>query len=346
MASDNVKSPYSAAAIPDRDLDTTIIALSYTDPSDHSRNLLACIAPDLGSNCYRLRAGPHELLHCDQEKLKRRDHTGTFVLWPFPNRVRDRQYVYGDRQYSLANVRHTSADNALIHGLVFNRSWTYEQPVTSLEEASLTTAIEINPASPNYSAYPFLSRLTLTYKLTSAGLTVTYRVQNKGSQPLPYGFALHPYLNLPADPLLTRVTLPAARLMEADQDLLPTGRLLDVRSTMYKMFDLNEPTPVRHLKLDHVYTRLPRFSEPVVDFESLGLRLHITTSNDFTHAVIYTPSDQPYFCLENQTCSTDAVNLAHRGMQDIAHLLEVQPGEEMSGFIHYGIEPLLERKPA
>ncbi len=126
--------------------------------------------------------------------------------------------------------------------------------------------------------------------------------------------------------------------MEADQGLLPTGRLLDVHSTMYAMFDLNQPTPVGHLKLDHVYTDLPTPREAWIDYHGLNLRLGITASEDFTHAVIYTLGQGPYFCLENQTCSTDAINLHERGMQDIAHLLEVRPGEEASGFIRYTVE--------
>jgi aldose 1-epimerase len=338
MASTHAKSPYSAAAIPDRDLNTTIIALSYTDPHDPMRNLLACIAPELGSNCYRFNVGGRELLHCDLEKLKVRGHTGNFVLWPFPNRVRDRQYIYGDRQYSLASVKRGPTGGHLIHGLVYDRTWTYAKPLASAEAAQVTTSIEIKPDFPNYSAYPFRSRLSLTYTLTSTGLTVMYTVQNKGSQTLPYGFALHPYFNLLPDREKTLVTLPAAQVMEADQDLLPTGRLLDVRSTMYSMFDLNRPTPIHQLKLDHVYTDLSASSAAQIDYPGLNLRLRISTSDDFTHTVIYTPAQSPYFCLENQTCSTDAINLSQRGMQDIAHLLEVGPGEEASGYICYGVE--------
>jgi aldose 1-epimerase len=337
MTSGNTKSPYSAAAIPDRDLNTTIIALSYTDPSNPAHSLLACIAPDLGSNFYRFKVGGHELFHYEQEKLKERGHTGNFVLWPFPNRVRDRQYTYRERQYSLASVKRSPGSGSLIHGLVYDRSWIYEQPSVSSEGAAVTTSVEINPDSPNYSAYPFLSRLALTYTLTSSGLIVTYSVQNKGSQALPYGFALHPYLNLLPDREQTLVTLPAAQVMEADQELLPTGRLLDIHSPMYQMFDLSQSMPVHQLKLDHVYTGLPRPSEACIDYPGMNLRLYISASDDFTHTVVYTPTQSSFFCLENQTCSTDAINLAHRGMQDIAHLLEVQPGEIASGFIRYEV---------
>lgn len=336
MTSSNATSPYSAEVFTDSDLNTTVVALSYTDPSDAARNLLACIAPDLGSNLYRFRAGEHELLHCEQEKLKARGHTGNFVLWPFPNRVRDARYSYAGREYTFDGVKREP--NTLIHGLVYDRSWLFEQPSADGQGASVTTFVEMGPDNPYFDSYPFASRLALTYTLTDAGITVTYTVKNMGTQTLPYGFALHPYFNLLAGAGQTLVTLPAGHVMEADQGLLPTGRLLDVHSTMYAMFDLSQPTPVGHLKLDHVYTDLPTPRDARVEYHGLNLRLHITASDDFTHAVIYTLGQGPYFCLENQTCSTDAINLHARGMQDVAHLLEVLPGGETSGFIRYAVE--------
>ncbi len=336
MTSGNATIAYSAEALHDPDLDTTIIALSYTDPANPARNVLACIAPDLGSNFYRLKVGEHELLDCEMEKLKERGHTGAFVLWPFPNRVRDKQYTYRGQHYTFDGVpRH---QGALIHGLVFDRSWTYEVPVADGQGASVTTSVEMQPDSPYYSAYPFASRLALTYTLTSTGITVTYAVRNLGTQPLPYGFALHPYFHFLSNAEQTLVTLPAGHVMEADQELLPTERLLDVNSVMYGVFDLSQPTPVSHLKLDHVYTSLPPTHEALIEHRGHGLNLRVTASQDFTHTVIYTLGHGPFFCLENQTCSTDAINLYQKDRQDIAHLLEVQPGAESSGFIRYAIE--------
>lgn len=336
MSINQTNSPYAAEVLFDAELNTTIVALSYTDPGDPARAIRARLAPDLGSNLYSLRVGEYELLHCETAKLKMRGHTGIFVLWPFPNRVRDKRYSYHGQQYSFAGVPRTQG--ALIHGLVYDRPWAYEQPVVNQDGASVTTFIEMNSTSPYYRSYPFASRLALTYTLTSTGLTVTYSVHNPGSQTLPYGFALHPYFNLLAGAEGTLVTLPAASVMEADKDLLPTGRLLDVHSTMYAMFDLNEPISIAQLKLDHVYTDLSAARQVLVEYMGLNLRVRISTSEDFTHAVIYTPANAPYFCLENQTCSTDAINLAQRGMQNVAHLLEVQAGEAASGFIRYTVE--------
>lgn len=336
MPSSNATSPYSAEIITDPDLHTDVVALSYTDPRDPARNILACIAPALGSNWYRWRVGAHELLYSQPADIRQRGHTGNFVLWPFPNRVRDSQYTYRGQKYSFASIKRVQS--MLIHGLVCDLPWTHTPPTVDQQGASVTTAIEMNPAHPYYEAYPFASRLALTYTLNSTGMTVTYTVENQGTQTLPYGFGLHPYFCLPTGPERTLVTLPATHVMEADHNLLPTGCLLDVHATMYAMFDLNQPRSISQLRLDHVYTRLPTPHTALIDHTDLNLRIHLTASDDFTHAVIYTPEQKPFFCLENQTCSTDAINLARHGRQDVAHLLELSPGEKASGSLSYTVE--------
>lgn len=336
MLPERAHAAYTVNVRTDSQLATSIVELSYTNPVDATRNLLACIAPELGSNLYRFRAGQQELIYCAWETLKERGHTGVFVLWPFPNRVRARQYSYRGQHYSLADI--PRSPGALVHGLVYDRPWGYEPPSAGAQGACVTTFVEMDRQSPYFSAFPFPCRLSLTYTLSETGLSVAYTVQNTGTQALPYGFALHPYFYLPGGAQRTLVCLPAEHIMEADAELLPTGRLLDVHSTMYAMFDLGQPTPVGQLKLDHVYTDLSQEREALIDHIDTGLRIRISASQDFTHAVIYTPAHSPYFCLEHQTCSTDAINLHQRDLQQIAHLLELEPGEKAGGVLRYGVE--------
>jgi len=330
--------PFGAAVQDDRELGSTVVHLSYEDGARPARSMTVGIAPDLGSNMFRFRAGEHELIYCEPELLKGRDFTGNFVLWPLPNRVRDKRYVYRGRAYSLADVERPRGNGALIHGLVFDRPWRFDPPVVGEASAMVRTYVDITPESPYYDAYPFESRLALTYTLTREGVTVAYSVENRGAGDLPYGFALHPYFATLAGAEGTTVTIPAGAVMEADDELLPTGRVLDVASVMYAMFDLRAPAPVATLKLDHVYTRLQPGRDAVIDYRGQGLRLRLSASDDFTHMVIYTLGGDRFFCLENQTCATDAINLAARGLEELAHLREVHPGETGAGYIRYTVE--------
>src|SRR5579859_297223 len=331
--------PYSANISYDAVIGSTVIELVYEDKERPARNISVAITPDLGSNMFRFRVGEQDLIYCDEELLKRKDFTGNFVLWPFPNRVRDKRYTYQGREYSLETVQRQQGNYVLVHGLVFDRLWQYEQPVTGSDSVSVTTYVEMTPESPYYDTYPFESRLSLTYTLTKEGMRTIYYLQNTGTSDLPFGFALHPYFSRLSGEDDTLVSLPADEVMEADEELLPTGRVFDLDNIMYAMYDLRKPVPVGNLNLDHVYTGLHKNEGAVIEYRQQGMQLHISATEDFTHIVCYTPPGQPFFCIEHQTCSTDAINLHNQGPErrKMAHLLEVHPGEVGTGSIDYTV---------
>ena len=55
------------------------------------------------------------------------------------------------------------------------------------------------------------------------------------------------------------------------------------------------------------------------------------------HIPRYTPRGERFFCLENQTCSTDAHNLFARGFVDVAGLKTVAPGATRQGAVRYAV---------
>ena len=351
MSAELTKTPFRAEISIEPEIGSTVLSLTYTDPEQPERSLNIGIAPELGSNLFRFRIGAHDLLYCDMEQLKRTEFTGDFVLWPFPNRVRGKRYTYQGHEYSLQDVERHDEDtvrkgghDTLIHGLVLDRAWQYTQPVSNPDSVSVTTYVDMNSQSPHYAGYPFDSQLSLTYTLTAQGISIVYHIQNQGDKDLPFGFALHPYFLTPSGKQHTLVSLPGDNVMEADIDLLPTGRLLDINTAMYEMFNLHKPTLVANLKLDHVYTRLHAGVPTIITHQREGIQLSISSSDDFTHAVIYTggDSDAPFLCVEHQTCATDAINLHNQGPKHsaMAHLLEVHPGETATGALHYTVDLL------
>jgi aldose 1-epimerase len=84
---------YTAEVALDQSLHITTLSLSSTDLDNSSSTIHVCIAPEFGSNLFRFRVGEHDLIYTDPILLSKRDYTGTFVLWPFPNRVRAKRYT-------------------------------------------------------------------------------------------------------------------------------------------------------------------------------------------------------------------------------------------------------------
>jgi aldose 1-epimerase len=76
----------------------------------------------------------------------------------------------------------------------------------------------------------------------------------------------------------------------------------------------------------------------VIHYEEIGRTLTLRASAFFTHAVIYTPPAQPYFCVESQSCSTDAHNLHTRGLTAESHLATLKPGESLEAWIELQVE--------
>jgi aldose 1-epimerase len=185
-----------------------------------------------------------------------------------------------------------------------------------------------------FEAFPFPHRIGLSFTLTARGIRVEYAIENHGVEELPFGFGLHPYfMKLDGDEG-TFVSLPAVAAMEATPDLLPTGRLLEVAGTA---LDLRRPVTVGTLDLDHVFTRIEPDRHARVEYRKIGLAVDLEAAADFSHLVLYTPRGERFFCLENQTCSTDAHNLSARGFAEVSGLKTVAPGAVHHGSVRYAV---------
>ena len=270
--------------------------------------------PEHGSMITSFQVGKQELIYTDPEVFQQYGYTGFYVLWPFPNRVRNKQYVFKGKTYSLENL---TPPRWYHHAFARGLPWQSNQ----ISPASVQTWLDHDPASPCWQNFPWTCRLALTYALESDGLKIDYEVRNLDRTEFGYGFGLHPlFKNAQA------IKIPAQSVMEADKDLLPTGKLLPA--------NLNQLTPVKNLDLDDVFTDLT--GPQLVEFPG-GLKLTISTSPDFTHAVIYTGEKEKYTAVEQQTCSTDAHNLDALGFTKEAHLIRVKPGGIHHGWIKYSM---------
>ena len=183
----------------------------------------------------------------------------------------------------------------------------------------------MNAATQN--AEEMIGTLKLTYTLSAGKLQLTYTVINDGEETLPYGFAIHPYFDKMGDPDSVTITVPAGQYYEAEM-CMPTGKMLDAVDGM----DLSAPKKVSAFFFDHVYYGLDSSKTADICYEKLGLTLQLRGSDEFKHMVVYTPSNRPGFCLENQTNSTDYINMTNMGVPT-ANLLEVAPGQQKSGWI-------------
>ncbi|MCX7029692.1 MAG: hypothetical protein NTU62_06175 [Spirochaetes bacterium] len=315
-----------------------VAVLTWDGAGDGSRaprqspTLEAHIVPGFGCNLARFTVGGRAVIDFDPALLLAHDFTGTPVLYPTPNRVRDCRFTWKGRVYRQVRAGRDIYE----HGLAHLEAWEHEPPTASAGEARFASRLDCRPGSPMFEAFPFPHRIVLSFTLTARGIRVEYAIENRGAEELPFGFGLHPYfMKLDGDEG-TFVSLPAAAVMEATPDLLPTGRLAEVAGTA---LDLRSLVAVGTLDLDHVFSHVEPGRHARVEYRRLGVTVDLEATADFSHLVLYTPRGERFFCLENQTCSTDAHNLHARGFAEASGLKTVAPGAVRRGSVTYAVGP-------
>ena len=304
------------------------IELTVLQCKDGRRSSSISIAPEYGANLCRWMVDGHAVIDFDPVVLKARSYTGTPVLYPTPSCVRDGMFSYKGRLF-----RYDSASRpAYEHGLVHDQPWQFDTPRAVPHGISMKLWIDFAKDTPQYMAFPFLHTFYLEYMLGIDGVWAHWGIRNREATEIPFGFALHPYFTKLSGEENTYVSLPATLCMEASSDLLPTGRLINVTGQPY---DLRHPRPLKVLDLDHVFTGLDPHASAVIEYKSLNMSIVLEAGESMTHIVFYSPKGERYFCIENQTCSTDAHNLYAKGFVAESGLKMVPALGTFEDFIHY-----------
>lgn len=310
----------------DQETGWSVIILRYRDPKDLRNHLEVRVAPEAGANLYSMKIGETELLVVP-EKLSdlRGFHYGFPVLYPTPNLVRNSQFVYDGRTFKFV----PNDGPHFLHGLVHSLSWQATGPWSDSTGAGVTASLDWNQAQPDFPVFPIVHRLSLSFRLHSKGVKFEFTVENRNDKRLPFGFALHPWFRVLDSRAKTWLQVPAQKHMEAI-DLIPTGTLTDLEGSV---LDLRNSVSLESLDLDDVYWGMSPARPAGYIAKDEKIKVNLTGSAEFTHMVIYTPGGSPFFCMENQTCSTDAHNLFGRGFEKEAHLLIAEKGELLTGWV-------------
>ena len=291
-------------------------------------NTVAKVAPKEGANLYSIRIDDVEYLR-QPESLDEllSGGLGNPVLYPTPNRVKGSKFSFRSREFVLD----PDSKKNFIHGVVRAAAWTVVNSRTTDTEAEITCEISFHPGMDHYDRFPIIHRLLLTMTVRDRLVRWEYRVDNRdGKDPVPFGFALHPYFVYQGERAATYLTIPATHWMESEKQM-PSGKLVESKQLT---FPLGSPMSLEGTTFDDVFFGMRPENPTLIDFRSVKQQIEIEASAEFTHLVVWTPN-QPYFGVESQTCSTDAHNLDSQGAIEAAHLQVCEPGQTMSGWVEY-----------
>jgi aldose 1-epimerase len=162
------------------------------------------------------------------------------ILAPWPNRIRDGQYTFEGTAYQLA-LTEPDRHNA-IHGLTNWSRWTLAEQ----SPGSVTLEFQL----PAQIGYPWWLTLRTTWTVSADGLRCDQHVVNNSDTNAPWGYSVHPYLQLTGvavNDILLHV--PARSRILADARLLPIGSVKVAGSE----YDYSEPRRIGEAVLDTTF---------------------------------------------------------------------------------------------
>jgi aldose 1-epimerase len=233
---------------------------------------------------------------------------GCFPLVPYANRIAFGRFGWEGGTYKLplnfGDHPHS------IHGVGWQAPWNVE----AADAASVRLALTHDGSG----GWPFAFDAGQIFALTANALTVTLRLTNRHSGPVPAGLGLHPFFPRPAGASLR---FAAATVWLNDATALP------VRSEpVPPHWDHSDGLPVGTDTLDNCFSGWDGTA-----FLDMGaIQMRIEASPAFGHLQVYTPPGQNFFCIEPVTHRPDAINHSP-GMAVLA------PGETLEGTVVFRI---------
>ncbi len=238
------------------------------------------LAPQAGGSIARFRHGETELLRpmtAEAMASGRGNEAACYPLVPFSNRIADGRLVFDGRVFKLApnwpGVRHP------MHGEGWARPWQVARHDGR--------AAELVHEHDGVTGWPFRYRARLSFRLEDGGLAINMAVENLEDGPAPAGLGLHPFFVRDAD---SELAFHAAAVWLGDEEVLPTKRV-----AVPPEWDYSRSRKVG-LGLDNCFEDWD--GHAVITWPGRGLTLELEATRPFGHAVVYTPANRPYFCVE------------------------------------------------
>lgn len=243
------------------------------------------------------------------------------LLLPWPNRIEDGQYEFAGRVHQVP-INEPARHNAL-HGLVRWMNWT---AVEQAQDGVLMSLV-LHPQD----GYPFTLRLDVEYRLSAGGLAIRTTASNVGREAAPYGAGHHPYLTVGRLVDEALLKMPALMRLEANERLIPTGRVLPNRGTAYDFLELR---PMGSLKMDTAFANLVADSDGLVrvHLQAPGGEPRITLWMEpvYKFLMVYTADADPDGARRRRSIALEPMSCAPNAFRSGDGLTVLQPGDAWS----------------
>jgi aldose 1-epimerase len=239
-------------------------------------------------------------------------------LSPFPCRINKATYNFGGQKYEFENK---FIDGAAIHGLLYNRPFQITHTFSNETEARII--LEYNYDKDD-DGFPFNYTCTIEYVLKKNNLlTVKTTVTNKSNVAIPMADGWHPYFLLDNDVNHWLMQFPSESIIEFDENLIPTGKLLPY-DTFSSLQIIDE------IQLDNCFVLNKEIKVPACSIfnPKNKLRLNFFADNSYPYLQIYIPPHRKSIAIENLSAAPDCFN-------NKMGLILLEPGHSQTFTVQY-----------
>lgn len=259
------------------------------------------LVPERGACVIDIQFGGDKILDgCSTpEEVDFNDWGKSALLFPFPNRLENGQFIWQDKVYQFP-INDATTGNAL-HGFLRDCAMQVIDNQCNKNQASITCGYRYD--GENFAYYPFPFDLKITYTISDEhGFTTFVEVQNTGYAALPMSFGWHPYFKIAPTIKDVQLKLPEVEMVGINARMLPTGK-------RYKDKRFSKLTPIGVMALDNCFA----LTDKSIEHHEIILKSPTTTllywqDNSFPFVQLFTPSGRDSIAIEPMSGNVNALN--------------------------------------
>lgn len=215
-------------------------------------------------------------------------------LSPYACRLHRGQYDFLGKSYTCR--KHQLGGHA-IHGLMYDVDYHVEAFDFNEEKAWVVLQADYQRDDEGF---PFDYQLRIKYTLENNGLEIETQVLNTGNSALPLVDGWHPYFTLGGRVDDWFLHINARQQLEFNEDLLPTGKVLD--DTRFV-----QAKSLQNIDLDNSFV-LENHDVAACVLSSQNHQLSIFPNQSYPYLQVYIPPERTSIALENLSGAPDAFN--------------------------------------
>lgn len=247
-------------------------------------------------------------------------NTASYLLIPWSNRLRNSQFTYNGIDYKLRPVEKFGI---AIHGAVLEHTWRI------VESDDRHIILRFDSHQHKNVNFPFAFSAKVTYFLEDRDFNIHVELRNEDGRRMPAGFGHHPYFLRHPDGIedTPEVEIPCDKAYEL-VNALPT----EAAKPIPKQLDFRQQRPLGDEFIDDLLTGRQTDKPIKIVFPKTGAQLTMYSDPIFSHTVLYSPPQKPYFAIEPVTNANDGFNLHAQGIEGTG-VFVLQPGTAQDGSV-------------